>query len=110
MYNAPVPDGQFCYLLVGQGSDGVTNPPGAIGELCLAGGCIGRYTQDVGKLSGGSFSTDVLNAVSGGGGGNVPTCGGNLFSPAGQTWNFQYWYRDRGNPSKFSKAISVTFH
>ena len=105
------PVNQFAYLLIGAGSATTTNPPGALGDLCLIGGPIGRYSLDAGVTNGsGSMSTDILNSVSGGGGGNIPNPpGGNICSPAGQTWNFQYWHRDGMNPSKFSKAISVTF-
>ena len=59
----------------------------------------------------GTLSTDILNAATGGGGGNLPDPpGGNVCLPAGQTWQFQYWYRDGANPARFSKSISVTFN
>lgn len=104
------PAGQFGYLLIGAGSGIVNNPPGAQGDLCLGGAAIGRYTSDAAQTDGtGALSTDVLNANSGGGGGSIPTIGGNLCSSPGQSWNFQYWHRDGQNPSRFSKAISVTF-
>lgn len=101
----------FGYLLVGAGNSVATNPPGAQGDFCLNGSPIGRYSKDVGKTDGsGSLSTDVLNAITGGGGGNLPnSLGGNLCMPSGQTWNFQYWHRNFQNLSRFSKAISVTF-
>ena len=105
------PPGQFGYLLIGAGSTTITDPPGAQGDLCLGGAAIGRYSADAGATDGsGSLSTDLLNATSGGGGGGIPNPpGGNICSPPGQTWNFQYWHRDGPNPSRFSKAISVTF-
>ena len=105
------PPGNAGYLLVGESNGSVTDPPGAQGDLCLIGGPIGRYVKDVGVIdAGGNLSTDVLNAITGGGGGNIPSPpGGNLCVPPGQTWNFQYWHRDGLNPSRFSKAIAVTF-
>ena len=105
------PAAQFGYLLIGAGTTTVTDPPGAQGDLCLGGSPIGRYTLDAGITDGsGAMSTDILNAITGGGGGAIPgPLGGNVCAPPGQTWNFQYWHRDAGNPSKFSKAISVTF-
>lgn len=104
------PTGVFGYLLVGAGSRTVADPPGAMGDLCLAGGPIGRFKDDIGLTdASGSLTTDILNAVSGGGGGNIPTIGGNFCTPVGQTWNFQYWHRS-GNSSRFSKALSVTFN
>lgn len=102
---------EFGYLLISATTAVVTNPPGALGDLCVAGSTIGRYDKDAfftGASGGGSV--DVLNAVSGGGGGAIPTIGGNLCSPAGQTWNFQFWHRDTPGPSRFSKALTVTFH
>ena len=106
------PVNQFAYLLIGANNGVVTNPPGAVGDLCLGGSPIGRYSLDAGATNGsGSLSTDILNATSGGGSGGIPDPpGGNVCSPPGQTWNFQYWHRDGVNPSKFSKAITVTFH
>ena len=106
------PAGQFAYLLIGAGSGTLTDPPGAAGDLCLGGAPLGRYTSDAGAISAsGHLSTDLLNASSGGGGGGIPNPpGGNVCSPAGQTWNFQYWHRNGPNPSGFSKAISVTFN
>jgi len=106
--NAPAV--QFGYPIVGSANGVVTNPPGAQGDLCLVGATIGRYASDALFTDGsGNASVDVLNAVSGGGGGNIPTIGGNLCNPPSQTWNFQWWHRDGMNPSKFSKAIQVTF-
>lgn len=113
MTDAPAPDGNFGYVLVGASMGSVTNPPGAVGDLCLIGSPIGRYNKpgDLRIITGGvAPPLDILNADSGGGGGGIPTIGGNLCSPAGQSWNFQWWHRDGMNPSKFSDAIAVTFH
>lgn len=105
------PPNNFGFLLISAGNGVVTDPPGAQGDLCLVGAPIGRYVKDVGLIDvGGNLSTDVFNSITGGGGGNLPNPpGGNLCNPPGQTWNFQYWHRDGVSPSKFSKAISVTF-
>lgn len=103
-------EGRTAYLLIGQGSTVLTDPPGAVGGLCLGGAIIGRYSQDAGAITGGVHNTDVLNALSGGGGGGIPTIGGNLCTPSGQTWRFQAWHRDiPGNPSRFSQGLEVTF-
>ena len=42
---------------------------------------------------------------------NTPTPMGNVSVLAGQTWNFQAWYRDNnpGPTSNFTDAVSVTF-
>jgi len=104
------PPGQFCYLLIGDGTGTVSQPPGSKGDLCLVGGsCLGRYAKDIGSIDGaGKFSTDISNSVSGGQGFGIPTCGGSI--QVGQTWNFQFWHRQpMGQPSTFSAALSVTF-
>jgi hypothetical protein len=105
------PAGQFSYLLIGNGNQVVSQPPGAVGDLCVAGGgCLGRYSKDPGQIdSAGSFSTDISNSKSGGPDFGIPTCGGNILS--GETWYFQYWHRQAGGlPSTFSEAIGVTFY
>jgi len=99
------PPGQFAVLLVGDGNATVHAPPGASGDLCVAGGaCLGRYSKDVGPIDpGGTFTTDVAQALS-------RPCGGTVnFSP-GSTWSFQYWHRaPMGQLATFSEAIRVTF-
>ena len=40
------PAGQFCYLLIGGGTDSVSQPPGSKGDLCVVGGgCIGAVFE-----------------------------------------------------------------
>ena len=100
------PPNQFIYLLVGDGSSTVSQPPGAKGDLCVVGGsCLGRYDKDVGQIDNlGLFSTDIQNAASN-------PCQGAVNITAGSTWNFQYWHRQpMGAPATFSQAISVTFN
>ena len=53
--------------------------------------------------SNGNYSLDLMNATSGGGGGNIPTIGGNLI---GSTWNMQSWHRDGQNPARFSNMVT----
>ena len=99
------PPNQFIYLLVGNGSATVNQPPGAKGDLCVVGGsCLGRYDKDVGQIgTDGIFVTDVVNA-------NSNPCQGAVVITVGSTWNFQYWHRQpMGQPATFSEAISVTF-
>jgi len=107
---AGAPAGQFAYALIGNGNAKVTDPPGALGDLCVAGGsCLGRYSKDVGQTSGaGTFSLELSNTLSGGPNFGIPTCGGNIQS--GETWNFQFWHRNpMGAPAGFSEAIAITF-
>ena len=102
---ASAPANQFAYLLVGNGSGTVSQPPGAKGDLCVVGGsCLGRYDRDVGQITAaGAFTTDIQNALSN-------PCAGAVTIAPGATWNFQYWHRQpMGQPATFSDAISVTF-
>lgn len=101
--------GQFGYLLVGSATGVITDPPGAVGDLCLQGAAIGRYTADLGVINaGGLLTTDVINGNTGAGTGQLPGSIGGAIT-AGSTWNWQYWARHTGVPSTFSDAISVTF-
>lgn len=69
------------------------------GDLCL-GGEVKRFSMDVirsGPEGLVQFSPD-FNAL--------PM--GSVFRP-GDTWNFQYWYRDVGPTTNFSEGLSVVF-
>ena len=104
------PPNQFAYLLIGDGSSKVTDPPGALGDLCIVGGsCVGRYSKDAFAADGsGNGEVNIAQSLSGGPGYGIPTCGGNI--GPGETWNFQFWHRQpMGQPSAFSQALSVTF-
>ena len=97
---------EFTYPLVGLGTTAVS--PTGVSELCLAGSAIGRYNADAAAISAsGTYSVDLLNAMSAPGGG-VPTIGGSLCN--GNTWRFQSWHRDGMNPSRFSKGVSGTIN
>ena len=97
-----VPPGKFGMLVIGQGSTQVT-PPGSSGLLCLAGAPIGRFNTQIkiADASGvlGPFTPDILNLP------NPP--GGSVI--AGESWNLQSWFRDAGNTSNFTDALTVTF-
>ena len=93
------------YALISTGSGAVANPPGATGTLCVA-GSIGRYAKDISAISGtGTAQLDLMNAVTGGGGGGVPNIGGNI---VGGTWNCQWWYRHQNSAtgSRFSSLVT----
>jgi len=100
------PANQFVYLLVGNGSNVVNNPPGTKGSLCVVGGnCLGRYDKDVAQIdAGGMYNIDLKNALSN-------PCQGGVNIVPGATWNFQFWHRQpMGVPSTFSAALAVTFN
>ena len=102
LFAEQVPPGQFGFFLVGR-TQGMFIPPGSSGFICLSGD-IGRYNQIANIIQGPSGTLQVdLTAV--------PV---NPTSPvvAGETWNFQCWYRDN-NPTltnNFTDGVVVTFH
>ena len=92
-----LPAAQFGYFLASE-TQGFFNPPGSSGFICL-GGNIGRYNGNVGQ--GPSFELQIdLTAI--------PV---NPPQPvqAGDTWNFQAWYRDIGNTNNFTDGVSILF-
>ncbi|MCP3914364.1 MAG: hypothetical protein GY711_02280 [bacterium] len=98
---AGLPPGQFGYFLAGQ-TQGFFNPPGSQGLICLVGN-IGRYNQIANIIQGpmGSIQID-LTAIPV----NPPAA-----AQAGETWNFQCWYRDL-NPTltnNFTDGLEITF-
>ncbi|MCP3917595.1 MAG: hypothetical protein GY711_18780 [bacterium] len=96
---AQLPQGQFGYFLASM-STGFVQPPGSSGFLCLAGN-IGRFNQPSQVVQGPSSRLAIdVDAVPV----NPPAA-----VLAGDTWHFQCWYRDAGNTSNFTDAVSVTF-
>ncbi|MEM9378854.1 MAG: hypothetical protein AAGB93_02815 [Planctomycetota bacterium] len=81
----------------------VMNPGGSQGNLCV-GGSVGRYDAflfNSGAAGEGSLKIDLTA---------IPTPTGLASASAGETWNFQAWYRD-ANPSatsNFTNGVSVT--
>ena len=95
-----LPPGQFGYFPTSQ-TQGFFNPPGSGGIICL-GGAIGRFDQPGNIGQGPSFEIQVdLTAV--------PQPTGTVAVQPGETWNFQYWYRDLAGSSNFTDAVSILF-
>jgi hypothetical protein len=95
-----MPTGELGYFLCSMTADFVSGPGGSQGNLCL-GGKIGRFVKQV-QTSGksGEFSIPVdLSAL---------PVWRNQPALAGQTWNFQAWFKD-GKDSNFTDGLSVTF-
>ena len=98
-----LPSNQFALVAVAPlqgffpGANGTSN-----GNLCLDFASIGR----MGVVSSGAsgefqFSVDLTA---------IPQGAGTVSTSAGQTWNFQAWYRDQvGLGSNFTDGISITF-
>ena len=96
----------FGYFLNSQTKGFVPFAGGSQGNLCL-GGAIGRYNRP-GEIqnsgAGGTFSL-VLDLT------DTPQPTGSVSIMAGETWNFQAWFRDNnpGPTSNFTDGVSITF-
>lgn len=100
-----LPPNTVGYFLTSQTQGFVANAGGSQGNLCL-GGSIGRYISSV--LSSGAAGTYSLQLDLTA----VPQPTGFVGVTAGETWNFQSWYRDQllGFPSSnFTEAIEILF-
>ncbi len=98
-----LPSNQSGYLLASMAQADIFMPPGSQGRLCL-GAPTARFNSDVQNTLGGSimvFNPDLSN---------VPLTPA-VSVQAGQTWNFQVWYRDinPGQTSNFSLPVSIEF-
>ncbi|MCP5021468.1 MAG: hypothetical protein GY930_06800 [bacterium] len=103
-----LPLGEFGYFLNSTGIDFAANYSGSQGNLCLGGGApIGRHNRmyEI-RNSGTTGSYELALDLN-----DLPTTLGSHVVMAGETWNFQSWYRDH-NPtstSNFSDVVSVEF-
>ena len=102
-----LPPTVFGLFITSTSQDFVANPGGSEGNLCL-GGSIGRYVGP-GQMqqadASGAFSLQVDLT-------NTPQPGGAVSISAGETWNFQAWYRDSGimgSTSNFTNGLEVVF-
>ncbi|MEZ6016422.1 MAG: lectin-like protein [Planctomycetota bacterium] len=102
-----LPINSFGFFLTSVTQATVPMPGGSQGTLCL-GGAIGRYVA-AGQIKNsgaqGEFSL-LLNLT------QTPTPNGLIAVQAGQSRNFQAWYRDAVNgtaTSNFTDGLSVTF-
>jgi len=104
-----LPANQFGFFLTSQVQGFVPNPGGSQGNLCLA-GTIGRYVgagqiQNAGAAGAISLALDLTQTPAG------PVF---VSIAAGETWNFQAWFRDigpSGQPwSNFTNGLNVVFN
>jgi hypothetical protein len=99
-----LPNGQFSYFIASQSQGNTSNPGGSQGVLCL-GAPIARFNASVLVVSGGqvSLSPDLSQVPL------PPTFAHTVM--AGETWNFELWYRDNnpGPTSNFSDGLTITF-
>ncbi|QDV05325.1 FG-GAP repeat protein [Planctomycetes bacterium Poly30] len=94
-------------ILIASRTQGFTAMPGgSLGNICLA-GAVSRYARpgEVG-FSGASGSFELALDLT-----DTPTATGAISVLAGETWNYQAWYRNvyQGATSNFTSALSVTF-
>ncbi len=101
-----LPERQFALLLASMATTSGSTPMGSQGSLCL-GGSIGRYNAGsqillTGAHGSGSLWIDLNETPTP----TVPTV-----ILAGETWNFQGWYRDLnpGPISNFTRGVAVSF-
>ena len=98
-----LPQNVFGYFL-NSDMQGSTVPPGSSGILCLS-GAIGRHAKQIAN-SGGAGEIILLLDLN-----NLPRPNGPHMVLAGETWNFQCWFRDnQGGPtSNFTNGLTVLF-
>ncbi|QDV08066.1 hypothetical protein Poly30_36020 [Planctomycetes bacterium Poly30] len=102
-----LPTTAFGFFIVSRDQGFAMNPGGSSGNLCLS-GSVGRYVGPGQiKNSGvtGMFSLTIdLSAI--------PSPTGPVATIAGDTWNFQTWFRDSvggSATSNFTQGLSITF-
>ena len=102
-----MPSGSFAFFLTSQLQGFTSNPGGSEGNLCL-GGAIGRYVgpgqiQQAGPAGTVSLLLDLTQ---------IPSPTGFVAASAGETWNFQTWFRDTSAQgtavSNFSAGLEVS--
>ncbi|MEM9378488.1 MAG: hypothetical protein AAGB93_00970 [Planctomycetota bacterium] len=100
-----LPPNSFAFFLASRTQGSIANPGGSEGTLCL-GGAIGRLVgpgeiQNSGSLGIVSVPVDLTR---------VPQPTGPVAAAAGETWNFQGWYRDSvggAATSNFTDGVTV---
>lgn len=103
-----LPVNAFGFFIASSTQGFVQNPGGSFGNLCVFGD-IGRYVGP-GQIQtsgpGGTFSLMIdLNSI--------PQPMGPVSATAGDSWNFQTWYRDvgpMGAGSNFTNGLEVLFN
>ncbi len=102
-----LPDGEFCFFLASRTQGFIANPNSSQGNLCVLGN-IARFNfpGQFGQTANGMFSFQIPLD-------NVPEPPAlSTAVVAGDTWNFQLWYRDflpTGPTSNFTQGLEVLF-
>ena len=103
LHATDLPLNQVGYFLASETQGFIANPGGSQGNLCLSGniGRLNRQVQNSGAAGSFTIQVDLMNIPT-----NPPQS-----VMAGQTWNFQAWFRDNnpGPTSNFTDGVSITF-
>lgn len=103
-----LPADTFGFFITSLDQGFVMNPGGSSGNLCLS-GSIGRYVGPGQILNSGPGQTFSLQLDLT----QVPQPTGPVAVSAGQTWNFQTWFRDTtvsgAATSNFTNGLEITF-
>ncbi|MEM8710004.1 MAG: hypothetical protein AAGG01_03560, partial [Planctomycetota bacterium] len=97
-----LPTSSFGFFIVSETQGFTANPGGSQGNLCVSGD-VGRYVDQI-QSSGAAGSLTLSIDLTA-----VPQPTGFVTAAAGESWNFQCWFRD-ANPqttSNFTDAIEV---
>ncbi len=103
-----LPQGEFGFFLNSRGQGFVANPGASQGHLCLGGDqAIGRHNRAHEILHSGVSGVFSLHLDLA----DMPTPTLPVAVAAGETWNFQAWFRDTnpGSTSNFTDGLSVTY-
>ncbi|MDG1049917.1 MAG: hypothetical protein P8R46_06895 [Planctomycetota bacterium] len=98
-----LPNNSSGYFFVSQGSVFVPSVGSSSGNLCIGGGPVGRFLADVANTGSGTTISVLTDLTS------LPQPTGPVAVLPGDSYNFQYWFRDLGSTNNFSDALSVTF-
>ncbi len=103
-----LPAGNFGFFINSRTQGFLPNPAGSEGNLCILGE-IGRFNQP-GQVMQADASGSIVLPIDLM---QIPTPTGFTAAMAGDTWNFQAWYRDTspaGLTSNFTDGVEVVFN
>lgn len=102
-----LPQGSNGFFFTSQQRNIVASPGNSVGNICIASFAIGRYDGDILNSGSGGFVSLSLDLTM-----TPLQPGGPVAILPGDTWYWQYWYRDTspgGAISNFSTALCVEF-
>ena len=109
LFGSQLPMNSNGFFFTSRETNLVVMPGGSVGNICIASFAIGRYD---GNILNSGMSGEVNLALDLASTPLQP--GGPVSIMAGETWYWQYWYRDTvvggGAGSNFTDAIGITFN